>query len=106
LTKAPKGAVAMLLHAMSLLIMRRLIVEVEALRDHAALIILPPPCPLSVAPIDFSCSEELISRGYEDGRNYLVAVESGNALVPLRMRMHSHRRHAEVGPTRERSLPG
>ena len=38
---------AMLLHAMSLLIMRRLLVEVELLRDRAELIVLPPPCPLA-----------------------------------------------------------
>ena len=50
----PRGAVAMLLHAMSLLVMRRLLVEVEMLRDRAELIVLPPPCPLTIAPIDFS----------------------------------------------------
>ena len=37
----------MLLHAMSLLVMRRLLVEVELLRDQAELIVLPPPCPLT-----------------------------------------------------------
>ena len=91
LAEPPRGAVAMLLHAMSLLIMRRLLVEVEALRERAKLIILPPPCPLSVAPIDFSHSEELIARGYEDSRKYLDALESGDAPAPLAMTMHSHR---------------
>lgn len=88
----PRGAVAMLLHAMSLLVMRRLLVEVEMLRDRAELIVLPPPCPLTIAPIDFSHADELIRRGYEDARDYLDAVESGNAPVPLRMAMHAHRR--------------
>ncbi len=74
LPQAPRGAVAMLLHAMSLLVMRRLLVEVELLRDRAELIVLPPPCPLTVAPIDFSRADELIRRGYEDGRDYLEAV--------------------------------
>lgn len=106
LAEAPRGAVAMLLHAMSLLIMRRLLVEVEALRDRAALLILPPPCPLSVAPIDFSHGEELISRGYEDSRNYLEAVEAGNAPVPLRMSMHSHGRHPTVGLSRRAPVAG
>ena len=45
LSEAPRGAIAMLLHAMSLLIMRRLLMEIEMLRDRAELIILPPPCP-------------------------------------------------------------
>ncbi len=60
LPEAPRGAVAMLLHAMSLLVMRRLLVEVEALRDQAELIVLPPPCPLTIPPIDFSHADELI----------------------------------------------
>jgi NTE family protein len=91
LPEPPRGAVAMLLHAMSLLVMRRLIVEVEVLRERAELIVLPPPCPLAVAPIDFSHTDELIRRGYEDSRDYLAAAEAGHAPVPLSMTMHDHR---------------
>jgi NTE family protein len=86
----PRGAVAMLLHAMTLLVMRRLLVEVEMLRDRAELIVLPPPCPLTVAPIDFSRADELIRRGYQDSRAYLDAVDGGDAPVPLTMAMHAH----------------
>jgi NTE family protein len=67
----PKGAVAMLLHAMTLLVTRRLLVEVELLRDKAELIVLPPPCPLSIPPIDFSHTDELIRRAYEESSAYL-----------------------------------
>ena len=90
LPEPPRGAVAMLLHAMTLLVMRRLLVEIEMLRDRAELIVLPPPCPLTIAPIDFSHADELIRRGYEDSRDYLDAVESGDAPVPLSMAMHAH----------------
>ncbi len=90
LPEPPRGAVAMLLHATSLLIMRRLLVEVESLRDRAELIVLPPPCPLSVPPIDFSHSQELIRRGYEDGRDYLARLDAGHAGAPIQMRMHAH----------------
>ena len=96
LPEAPGGAVAMLLHAMSLLVMRRLLLEVEALRDRAELIVLPPPCPLTVAPIDFSHADELIRHGYEDSRDYLDAVERGEAPVPLPMAMHDHLAPARV----------
>jgi NTE family protein len=88
--------VAMVLHAMSLLVMRRLVVEVEILRDRAELIILPPPCPLSVAPIDFSHADELIRRGFEDSRDYLDAVQAETAPVPLRMSLHRHRQTAAI----------
>lgn len=91
LPEPPRGAVAMLLHAMSLLVMRRLLVEVEMLRDRAELIVLPPPCPLTIAPIDFSHADELIRRGYEDSHEYLDAVAAGAAPVPLPMAMHAHR---------------
>ena len=97
LPDAPRGAVGMLLHAMSLLIMRRLLVEIELLRERVELIVLPPPCPLSVTPIDFSHADELIRRGYEDGRDYLDALEAGEAPAPLSMTMHEHRRPPKSG---------
>lgn len=91
LREEPRGAVAMLLHATSLLVMRRMLLEIELLRDRAELIVMPPPCPLAVAPIDFSHTDELIRRGYEDGRDYLAAVDQGRAGAPLMMAMHGHR---------------
>lgn len=90
LSEPPRGALAMLLHAMSLLVMRRLLIEVEMLRDRAELIVLPPPCPLTISPFDFSHADELIRRGYEDARNYIDAVAAGIAPVPLPMAMHGH----------------
>jgi NTE family protein len=91
LPEPPRGAVAMLLHAMSLLVMRRLLVEVEMPSDQAELIVLPPPCPLTIAPIDFSHADELTRRGYEDSCEYLDAVTAGQAPVPLPMSLHAHR---------------
>lgn len=93
LPEPPRGALAVTLHAMSLLIMRRLIVEIELLADQAELIVLPPPCPLEVQPIDFDRADELIQRGYEDGREHLErCADGGTDVVPFSMRPHSHRR--------------
>lgn len=91
----PRGALAMLLHATSLLIMSRLLVEVEALRSLAELIVLPPPCPLAITPIDFSHSDQLIRRGYEDSRDYLDAVEAGRIPQPS-LNGHHRRRLTAV----------
>jgi NTE family protein len=96
LPEPPRGAVALLLHAMSLLVMRRLLVEVEMLRDRAELIVLPPPCPLTVPPIDFPHADELIRRGYEDSRDYLDTLEGGDAPAPLTMAMQAHRHRAAI----------
>ena len=89
LSEPPRGALGMLLHAMSLLVMRRLLIEIESLKDLARLIVLPPPCPLNVLPIDFSRTEELIERAFRDARGYLDEVDQGQA-VPLGMTMHDH----------------
>jgi NTE family protein len=77
LAEPPHGALGMLLHSMSLLLVRRLQVEVELLADRAELIVLPPPAQPGVSPIDFSRSDELIQRGRDESRRYLEGVESG-----------------------------
>jgi len=99
LPEPPRGALAVTLHAMSLLIMRRLIVEIELLAERAELIVLPPPCPLEVQPIDFSRADELIHRGFRDARAHLERCEEeGTTSVPFSMRPHSHRPDADHLP--------
>jgi NTE family protein len=88
LAKPPRGAVGTLLHAVSLVIMGRLLIEAETLRDRAELIILPPPCPLEVTPLDFSHTGELIERAYAGGAEFLETLDAGTAPTPLPMRMH------------------
>jgi NTE family protein len=101
LEESPKGALAMALHAISLLTHRRLIDDIERHREEVQLIVLPPPCPLSVPPIDFGHAEELIDQAYRDTRRFLE--RGGEHRPPIRMRMH---RHDEVRETAEPSLTG
>ena len=82
LTEPPHGALGMLLHSMSLLLMRRLRVEIELLADRAELIVLPPPCPAGASPIDFSRSDELIAGGLDQSRRYLDVLEIGKIEDP------------------------
>ena len=98
LGQPPRGALGMFLHAMSLLIMRRLLIEVELLSDRAELIVLPPPCPLSITPIDFSHAEELVVRGYADGSRHLDAYAKGQVPAALPMTMHDHRNAHQLPP--------
>jgi NTE family protein len=88
LEEPPRSALAMALHALSLLTHRRLIDDVEKHRDDAALVVLPPPCPLTIPPIDFDHAETLIQRGYADAREFLDG--GGAERPPIRMRMHRH----------------
>lgn len=88
LTEPPRGALAMALHAISLLTQRRLIEDVERHRDSGALVVLPPPCPLTTQPIDFDHADELITRALHDARAFLDA--GGEQRPPIRMHMHRH----------------
>ena len=99
LTSTPSGALAMALHAISLLTQRRLIDDIERHRDDVHLIVLPPPCPLDVQPNDFSRADELITRAHNDSREFLRS--GGEDRPALRMRMHRHAKpggaHAQPG---------
>jgi NTE family protein len=88
LTKPPSGALAMALHALGLLMQRRLIDDIERHRDGTKLVVLPPPCPLSVQPIDFGQAQLLMDCAYADACEFLD--DGGAERPPIRMRMHRH----------------
>ena len=88
LEEPPGGALAMALHAISLLTQRRLIDDVERHRGKAKLIVLPPPCPLGTQPIDFDHADDLIARSLADARRFLD--QGGEDRSPIRMRAHRH----------------
>jgi NTE family protein len=75
LTTAPRGALAMLLHALVVLTQQRLHVDIELYRDRAHLVVLPPPCPQAVQPIDFSHGAQLIKQALQDGRAFLDSLK-------------------------------
>jgi NTE family protein len=88
LEKPPTSALGMALHAVGLLTQRRLISDIERHRDDAHLIVLPPPCPLSIAPIDFAHADELIDRSLHDSALFLDG--GGEERAAIHMRMHRH----------------
>lgn len=91
LREAPRSALGVSLHATSLLVMRRLIVEIELLAGKAELVVLPPPCPLDVQPIDFGRADELVIRACSEARAHLDRRERlGSEPVPFSLRPHAH----------------
>ena len=68
---APRGALAMFLHATNLLVQRRLIDDIARYRDVVELILLPPPCPIRVQPMDFGHAESLIDEALRESRRAL-----------------------------------
>lgn len=90
LREPPRGALALALHAISLLTQLRLIDDIRRHRDDARLIVLPPPCPLGIQPIDFARADELGGRALSDARKFLD--DGGAHRPPIQMRMHRHAR--------------
>lgn len=88
LQQPPRGALAMALQALSLLTHRRLVADIEEHRGQVRLVVIPPPCPLAIQPIDFGHADTLIERGYEDACAFLDG--GGAEREPIRMRAHRH----------------
>jgi len=93
LDEAPHGALAMVVYATSLLVHARLTYEIAALDDPGRIVVLPPPCPLSVAPTDFSRADELIDRARTDARQVLdkTATPNGGNHAPGDDDLHNAR---------------
>lgn len=102
LHEPPRGALVMALHAISLLTHQRLIEDIERHRDEARLVVLPPPCPLGITPIDFGHADELIERALQDARDFFD--DGGDDRAPIRMRMHGHATTARARPAAARPL--
>lgn len=67
----PGSALGMALHAVSLAIQRRLVADVAVWQHRCTLRVVPPLCPVSVAPTDFGHTEELMTRARTATRHWL-----------------------------------
>jgi NTE family protein len=90
LQQPPRGAIQMLVHAVSLLINERLVRDIERYSTQVELIVLPPPCPQTVLPSDFDHAEELIAEGYELARQALDEPRTWSEQALERLRPHDH----------------
>lgn len=86
----PRGAVALALHALNMLVMRQLLRDIERFSDRCELIVVPPLCPLTTTTYDFSQSKVLIRRAEASTRLWLSkgGLESRDA--PPSMFGHRH----------------
>ena len=73
LETAPTSALAIALHAMSLLINRRLQRDVEEFQGRCDLHLVPPLCPVGISPTDFDQARGLIDRAYESTVAWLAS---------------------------------
>lgn len=89
----PRAAIAMLIHAITLLVNQRLAEDIERFSSNAELIVLPPPCPVDVLPSDFGHADRLIKQSYELAGAVLDHPDPSGYWTPRsleRMQPHSH----------------
>ena len=73
LEEAPRSALEIALQAISVLVDRRLQRDIDLLDPDLDLRVLPPLCPVTVAPTDFGQARELIDRAYEQSTSAISA---------------------------------
>jgi NTE family protein len=89
----PVGAVANALHALTLLIARQLVSELENLDPSIQYFVVPPLCPLVGSPYDFTRTGEHIERAIRNTDEWLSKgglSQSGESNIPGELRPHSH----------------
>ncbi|MEA2838351.1 MAG: hypothetical protein QOD89_2901 [Bradyrhizobium sp.] len=86
----PVGAVANALHALTLLIARQLVSELEGLDPSIDFFVVPPLCPLAGSPYDFSRTDDHIERAIQSTDAWLAqgGLEQGG--IPSEMYPHGH----------------
>ena len=86
----PHGMVAVVLHALTLLIARQLVSDVERLRDRAQVVVVPPLCPLAVSSYEFSRGGDLIDRAAESTARWLDSGGLRNPGLSGPLQPHHH----------------
>jgi NTE family protein len=95
LEEPPRGAVALALHAVNLMVMRQLVSDIELFSRRAELIVLPPLCPIAVSSYDFSQTADLVHRAEAKTRLWLRqnGLQSRGAPDELLPHVHEHEPH-------------
>ena len=87
----PLGAVANALHALTLLIARQLISELEHLPPEVDYYVLPPLCPLDGSPYDFSHTDELIVRAIRSTDEWIDGGGLDVSRTHAQLGLHKHK---------------
>jgi NTE family protein len=86
----PVGAVANALHALTLLIARQVVDDLENLPPDIDYFVVPPLCPLTGSPYDFSRTSEHIERSIKSTDAWLANHGLEKQHIPGELRTHGH----------------
>ena len=87
LSEAPRKAIELAMHSVALLVQQRLVLETRDRIYAVPVHLIPPPCPISVTPTDFSQTDQLIDRSYAGTKQWL---SNGR---PFSLPLHVHGQH-------------
>jgi len=87
---APGSAIGMALHGINILVARQLVVDVERFMDATQIRVIPPLCPLSTHPFDFSNAAQLIDRSAASTRAWLDRGGLEHSGIPYELPPHTH----------------
>lgn len=73
--RPPRGALALTMHAVSLMVEQRLVDDLARFQHEVDLRVIPPLCPLKVLPTDFSQAADLIDRSHAAAARWLERID-------------------------------
>ena len=91
LERPPMGAVANALHALTLLIARQMVAEIETLAADIDYAIVPTLCPFAGSPYDFTKTGFMIDAAEVNTKSWIAAGGLSARTIPGALRAHSHR---------------
>ena len=90
LHEPPKGAIARVLHAITLLIANQIVRDLKELAGKVDISIVPSLCPLDVSPYDFSSAAQLIERAADNTRTWIEGGGLSRPDIPDSLLPHLH----------------
>jgi NTE family protein len=90
LVRPPRTALGVTLQAISLLVQQRLVEDVKELEGAVDLRVIPPLCPLAIAPTDFSHARELIESARESAGRWLDNAAANESTHQSGNLLHGH----------------
>jgi NTE family protein len=90
LTAPPRGAIALALHALTLMIVHQLVTDIERLGTRAEIVVVPPLCPVETTPYDFGSTVELMARAEASTKTWLATNGLARHGVPDELPPHEH----------------
>lgn len=88
--RPPRGALEHAFNALSLLVARQLVNDLQHFAERAYISVVPPLCPLDISPYDYTKCGELIDRAAATTALWLKANGLDSRHVPGALHVHSH----------------